>query len=84
MSWGPRYDTEEAPRTATVHERIAYACQQIEGAQRLLAAACANLSPVVGGIAAFTCVNKLHDRVHNAWYKVRALYGSKRVALDGR
>lgn len=62
--------------------RIALALEQIEAAQRLLGAAAANLSPIIGAASIWEATGKLYDRVHNHWR--RLAYNTHRGwRLDG-
>lgn len=79
----PRYDTNEAPKTATAAERVQYALQQIEGAQYLLSAACANLCPVIGFVKEWEKTGKLMDQVQALWHRVNRFDRSK-LKLDGQ
>lgn len=62
-----------APLTETqqvAREKIAYACKQIEAAQRLLGRACEELCPIVGLAKEWERLGNLYDKVHAEWHRV--------------
>lgn len=62
--------------------RIKRAMAAIERAQNELAAACSELSALEGGIPVWRTCNKLTDRVHAHWYRVKDFRDRGRWKLD--
>jgi hypothetical protein len=79
-----RYDTTELS-DGSAEERVQYALEQIEGAQRLLGAAATNLSPVIGLVREHQRTMALYDLVHRFWHRIEGKLRSSRgrLQLDG-
>jgi hypothetical protein len=75
-------DLERALVQAEAERKVRTALDLIESAQRQLGRACAELSPVIGGIGPWGRVGKLYDRVHAEWHRTKALLDGRKLDLD--
>lgn len=60
----------EAPLDWSEASRVALALAQVEAAQELLAAAAANLCPLIGAARRWKAVVKAHSVVKGLWYSI--------------
>lgn len=56
--------------TPNAEAKVLAALEKIERAQHALESACADLSPIIGGMPDWKRVGKLADKTHAAWRKL--------------
>lgn len=67
---------------AAARLRVQSAMRHIENAQNELAAACADLSAITGGVPIWNACHKMTDKVHAFWYRVQTFSFGTRYSLD--
>lgn len=71
------------PGTAAAADaKVQKALVLIERAQVLLDQACQELCPIIGGVAQYTSVGKLHRQVELTWHRVAEWSRRRRGKLD--